>query len=220
MIPYWLDEVASPRASVQHDEVDAVVVGGGVTGCSCALTLAEAGLRVRLVDDRGIAEGASGRNGGFALRGGGAPYDVTREMVGAEAAQRLWRLTEEAIDRIERLAGDAFRRLGSLRIAADLEERDEIRAEYEALSRDGIAVEWRDDLEGPLTGRFAGALFHPGDGALQPARWVRRLAGLASEAGVEIVEHSRLDRSTRQVRRSWSRALTAIRAACWASSKG
>ena len=53
------------------------------------------------------------------------------------------------------MAGDAFRRIGSLRIAADPEERDEIRAEYEALSGDGIAVEWRDDLDGPLSGRFA-----------------------------------------------------------------
>jgi gamma-glutamylputrescine oxidase len=192
VIPYWLDEPAIRRAQPQHATVDAVVVGGGVTGCSCALTLAEAGLRVRLVDDRGIAEGASGRNGGFALRGAGAPYDVTREMIGAEPAQRLWSLTEGAIDRMERLAGDAFRRIGSLRIAADLEERDELHSEYEAMAGDGLAVEWRDDLDGPLAGRFAAALFHPGDGALQPARWVRRLAGLAAEAGVEIVEHTRL----------------------------
>ena len=57
------------------------------------------------MDDREIAEGASGRNGGFALRGGGAPYDVTRELIGPEPAQRLWRLTEEAIDRMERVGG-------------------------------------------------------------------------------------------------------------------
>ena len=192
MIPYWLDEPLSRRAAPHHDEVDAVVVGGGVTGCSCAFTLAQAGLRVRLHDDREIAAGASGRNGGFALRGGPAPYDVTRELIGAESALRFWRLTEEAIDRMAQLAGDSFRRLGSLRIAVDADERDELRAEYEALVEDGLAAEWRDDLDGPLAGRFSGALIHPTDGALQPARWVRRLAGLAAEAGVEIVEHSRI----------------------------
>jgi gamma-glutamylputrescine oxidase len=192
VIPYWLDEQVLPRAQPHHDEVDAVVVGGGVTGCSCALTLAERGLRVRLYDARGVAEGASGRNGGFALRGGPAPYDVTREMIGVEDANRFWRLTEEAIDRLERLAGDSFRRLGSLRIAVDAEERDELRAEYESLVEDGVAAEWRDVVDGPPAGRFSGALFHPTDGVLQPARWVRRLAGLASEAGVEIVEHSRV----------------------------
>ena len=34
---------------------------------------------------------------------------------------------------------------------------------------------------------------HPGDGSIHPARWVRRLAGLAAEAGVEIRERSRVD---------------------------
>ena len=37
------------------------------------------------------------------------------------------------------------------------------------------------------------AIRHPGDGALQPARWVRRLAALAAAAGVEVREHSRVD---------------------------
>jgi glycine/D-amino acid oxidase-like deaminating enzyme len=35
-------------------------------------------------------------------------------------------------------------------------------------------------------------MFHPPDAALQPARWVRRLAGLAARAGVEIREYSRV----------------------------
>lgn len=194
MIPYWLDEPAPARRNGRHDgPVDAVVVGAGVTGCSCALTLAGSGRRVRLVDAREVAGGASGRNGGFALRGGSAPYDVIRDSIGAADATRYWHLTEQAIDRMERLAGDTFRRLGSLRIAADAEERDELLAERDAMLEDGIAVEWRDGLDGPLEGRFTAALFHPTDGALQPARWVRRLAGLAEEAGVEIVEHSRVE---------------------------
>jgi gamma-glutamylputrescine oxidase len=70
VIPYWLDDPAAALPRVRHEEVDAVVVGGGVTGCSCALTLAQRGLRVRLHEAREIAGGASGRNGGFALRGG------------------------------------------------------------------------------------------------------------------------------------------------------
>ena len=42
----------------------------------------------------------------------------------------------------------------------------------------------------PLADRFHGALLHPGDGALQPARWVRRLGRLAAEAGAEVREHA------------------------------
>jgi glycine/D-amino acid oxidase-like deaminating enzyme len=188
---YWLAEPAPPIPEQRLDgPADAVVVGGGVTGCAAALTLAEAGLRVRLHDAREIAGGASGRNGGFALRGGAAPYDVTIETIGHDHARDLWRRTEEALDRLEALAGDAFARTGSLRLAADNEERDALAVEFEALRADGFAADWIDE---PLSGRFPAAIFHPGDAALQPARWVRRLAVLAAEAGVEIREHSRVE---------------------------
>jgi gamma-glutamylputrescine oxidase len=53
-------------------------------------------------------------------------------------------------------------------------------------------VEWRDGLPEPLAGRFDGAIFHPGDGSVQPARWVRRLAARAAEAGAELREHERI----------------------------
>jgi glycine/D-amino acid oxidase-like deaminating enzyme len=166
------------------------VIGGGVTGCAAALALAGAGLEVRLHDARKIAGGASGRNGGFALRGGAAPYDVTIETIGREQAARYWRMTEEALDRLASLAGDACRRTGSLRLALDEEERDALAAEYEALRADGFAAEWVDD---PMDGRFRSAIFHPGDAALQPARWVRRLAVLAAQAGADIREHHRVE---------------------------
>jgi gamma-glutamylputrescine oxidase len=166
------------------------VVGGGVTGCAAALNLAEAGLKVRLHDARQIAGGASGRNGGFALRGGAAPFDATTEAIGIDNAVWLWRQTELALDRIEELAGDAFARTGSLRLAADDEERDELAAELGAIRAAGFAAEWIDD---PLGGRFPAAVLHPSDASLQPARWVRRLAVRAAEVGVEIREHSRIE---------------------------
>jgi glycine/D-amino acid oxidase-like deaminating enzyme len=191
--PYWLDE---PAPAFSHgtaaSPVDVGIVGAGVTGCACALALAEAGLRVRVVDERRVAEGASGRNGGFALRGTAAPYDEVVGSVGRERALALWRWTEEEIDELERLAGDAFRRVGSLRLAADAEEREDLRDELEGLRADGLEAEWVDAPDGPLEGRFTAAIRHPTDGVLQPARWVRRLAALAAEAGAEIVEGRRV----------------------------
>src|SRR5688572_33422403 len=81
--PYWLVEPHEPIPRVELDgQPDVAVVGGGITGTSAALTLAEAGMRVRLYEARVIAGGASGRNGGFALRGGGAPYPVTAQSIG------------------------------------------------------------------------------------------------------------------------------------------
>ena len=191
---YWLDGPAEPVRTVRLDgAVDVAVVGGGVTGLSCALTLAEGGLRVRLHEARTIASGASGRNGGFALSGGAMLYHHGKVALGAERAAALWRLTERTLDRMESLAGDALRRVGSLRLAADEKERDDLRAEFEALREDGFAVEWVDEPGGRLTGLYLGGLFHPGDGALDPGRWIRRLAAQAAAAGVEIREHDRVE---------------------------
>jgi glycine/D-amino acid oxidase-like deaminating enzyme len=173
--PWWLAAAAPPLRAVRVDEPEVEIVGAGITGCSCALTLARSGVRVRVHDSREIAGGASGRNGGFALRGGAMAYDKAREWMGADRAAGYWRQTEAALDRLAELAGDSLTRAGSLRIAADDEEGEELRAEYEALRDDGFAAEWRDELDPPLAGRFTAAIFHPRDASLQPAKMVSGL---------------------------------------------
>ena len=191
MSSWWLaDDPAPPLPAAQLDEVDVEIVGAGITGISAALTLAEAGLRVRVRDARRVGEGASGRNGGFALRGGAMPYDRARDWLGAERAGEYWRLTEQHLDRLAGLAGDALRRAGSLRLAADEEERAELQVEFDALREDGFDADWRTDLVG---GRFPAAIFHPRDAAIQPARVVHRLADQAARTGVAFVENARVE---------------------------
>src|SRR5918992_5388287 len=100
MTSYWLDEPAVPRARNRFDgRVDLEIVGGGVTGVTAALVAARGGLRVRLREAREISSGASGRSGGFALRGGAMPYDVARRDLGRDRAAEPWRLTDPAPDR-------------------------------------------------------------------------------------------------------------------------
>jgi gamma-glutamylputrescine oxidase len=194
MTPYWLAEPAPAlRTGSGTGPVDVGIVGAGVTGCSCALALAESGLRVKVVDERRVAEGASGRNGGFALRGTAAPYDQVVASLGRERALALWRWTEAELEAMGALAGDAFRRLGSLRLAVDGEEREDLREEVEALWADGLEAEWIGAPGGLLSGRFSAAILHPTDAALQPARLVRRLAARAEEVGAEVVEGHRVE---------------------------
>jgi glycine/D-amino acid oxidase-like deaminating enzyme len=187
---FWLEETARPLPPAGTGRVDVAVVGAGVTGCSAALALGRAGLSVRVYEAREVAGGASGRNGGFALRGGAMPYAEARRRLGVERAAELWRRTEHALDRMEALAGDALRRPGSLRLAVDAAEAEALAADAEALRGDGFDVEWRRELRPPLRGRFVAALFHPRDGALQPARWVRGLAAAAIAHGAEIAERT------------------------------
>jgi gamma-glutamylputrescine oxidase len=194
MTPYWLVEPAPrlPRGN-GAGPVDVAIVGAGVTGCACALELANAGLRVRVLDERRVAEGASGRNGGFALRGTAGSYDDVVASFGRDRALALWQWTEAELREMAELAGDAFRPLGSLRLAVDAEEREDLRDELEALRADGLDAEWIDAPGGLLSGRFSAAIRHSTDGALQPARWVRSLADRASAAGAEFEEGRRVE---------------------------
>jgi glycine/D-amino acid oxidase-like deaminating enzyme len=187
---YWLDADPAPSFSSRGGagRVDVAIVGAGVTGCAAALRLARSGVRVRVHEARFVAAGASGRNGGFALRGGAMRYDLAREAYGADAARELWRWTEDAVDRFVELGGDTVRRVGSLRLAADEAEREAIRLEYEALRADGFAAQWIDRPLEP----FRAAIVHPQDAAFDPARFTRRLAAAAAAAGAEIVEGSRV----------------------------
>ena len=188
-VPYWLDSPAVRYPPLAGDEsVDVAVVGGGVTGLACARVLGEAGLRVRVLEARRVGGGASGRNGGFALRGLAIPY---AEL----GALDLWRLTEEALQRVAALAGDLFRPVGSMFLAVSEEELAEGRAELGALSQDGFAVEWRerDELPEILRPHFLGGLWHAADGLLEPGRWTRRLAALAAASGASLSEETRVD---------------------------
>jgi glycine/D-amino acid oxidase-like deaminating enzyme len=190
--PYWFEDLRPFPACSPDRHVEVAVVGGGVTGCSCALTLASAGRRVRVHEARRIGSGASGRNGGFGLWGGATAYDKAREQLGRERAKQYWELTDRYVARLAELAGDAYRRVGSFRVAADKAERAAIRAEYDALIEDGFRAEWVDELDGRAGELFHGALFHPGDGSLTPVRWIMRLAQLATAAGAELCEHTRV----------------------------
>ena len=144
MTPYWLDEPAPALPPGNGGPVDVGIVGAGITGCACALALAEAGLRVRVVDERRVAEGASGRNGGFALRGMAGPYDQVVADLGRERALALWRWTEAELARDGRARGRRLPAAREPRLAADAEEREDLRDEIEALWADGIEAEWID----------------------------------------------------------------------------
>src|SRR4029079_2809330 len=94
------------------------------------------------------------RNGGFALRGTAASYDQVVASFGRDRALALWQWTGAELAAMGGLSGYAFRRLGSLRIAADAEEREDLRDEIEALWADGLEAEWIDAPGGPLAGPF------------------------------------------------------------------
>ncbi len=75
---------------------DVCIVGGGYTGLSAALHLAGRGYDVALLEARKPGWGASGRNGGQLCSGQRKDQIALTNMVGEDAARRLWDLAEAA----------------------------------------------------------------------------------------------------------------------------
>lgn len=86
-----VNEVTRYPELANATETDVCIVGGGFTGVATALTLAERGYRVVLLEANRIGWGASGRNGGQVINGISGLGKVARAQ-GKGAEDLLWDL--------------------------------------------------------------------------------------------------------------------------------
>lgn len=165
-------------APVEPIVAEVAVIGLGASGLEACRHLASRGVDVVGLDARGVAAGAAGANGGFLLAGMARFHHDAVAHWGREAAVRWYARTLEELDRAFDEEPTA-RRVGSLRIAAEDTEIDDIHRQAEALDADGFAVEAFDD--GDRRG-----LLVPDDGVVQPVARCRRLAEEAVAAGARL----------------------------------
>src|SRR5689334_13004258 len=85
------------RPSLAGDaKADVCIIGGGFTGVSAALHLANLGARPLLIEAETIGFGASGRNGGQIHTGYRQTQERLERWLGVAHARDLWALSEEA----------------------------------------------------------------------------------------------------------------------------
>ncbi|TVS06315.1 MAG: FAD-binding oxidoreductase [Rhodobacteraceae bacterium] len=176
---------------------DVCVVGGGYTGLSAALHLAERGYSVILLEAHRVGFGASGRNGGQVGPGQRIGQDVLEKMVGRADARRLWDLGLEARDLVKeliaRLEIDCGYRPGVLHAdwhASDVPEAhayaDKLAREYDYTEIEALD---RAAVQGIVQSRaYQGGTLDHGSGHLHPLAYAFGLARGAVAAGVEICE--------------------------------
>jgi glycine/D-amino acid oxidase-like deaminating enzyme len=188
-------EPAVPTPTLSGDlRTDVVVVGGGVTGLSTALHLAEQGAQVVLLEAEEPGWGASGRNGGQVNPGLKHDPDEVERDYGRDLGARMNTLAGAApkfvFDLIERhgIRCDA-RRNGTLRAAIRAKHAAQVRASAEQLARRGAPVEL---LEGSRleqatgTARYRIAMLDRRGGDLNPLSFARGLARAALKAGAAV----------------------------------
>jgi glycine/D-amino acid oxidase-like deaminating enzyme len=173
---------------------DVVVVGGGFTGLSTALHLAENGARVILLEAFQPGWGASGRNGGQVNAGLKHDPDVVERDFGEDLGRRMNTLAGGAPDfvfgLIKRLGirCDA-RQNGTLRAAISDAHAAHVRESAEQWRRRHAPVELLQDgaLERATgTGRYRQAMFDRRGGDLNPLSYARGLARAAGLAGASV----------------------------------
>ncbi|MGR4067657.1 NAD(P)/FAD-dependent oxidoreductase [Billgrantia sp. C5P2] len=184
---------------VGQQRVDVCVIGGGITGCSAALHLAERGYTVALLEAQEIGYGASGRSGGQILPGLGTDIATVEQALGRERARDVWELSREAVrlttELIERHAIPCDLAWGYLHAAVKPRHVRELQQMQERLARDyGYeALSWLEGealRERVATEAYPGALHESEGGHLHPLNYTLGLARAAQRAGVAVHEHS------------------------------
>ena len=187
-------------------QADVLVVGGGYSGLSTALHLAEQGVSVVLIEAREVGYGGSGRSAGLVNAGVWKTPDYVVKQLGQEAGDRF----NQALYDSPRLVFDLVQRYkiecdadqtGTVNIAHNASAMNYLEDRCEQMIKQGASTRMLDaneaqSISGSPVYRHGGIL-DPNAGTIQPLSYVRGLASAAIEKGARLYQQSPLLKLTR-----------------------
>ncbi len=193
-----VNEVTNYPVLEGDHQADVCVVGGGFTGIATALTLAERGFSVAVVEANRVGWGASGRNGGQ-LISGLKGLDKIHKKYGASVTDMVWEMKWRGNDiireRVENYGIDCDLKDGYAEVATKpkqvewLQEYVDARVAHDA--PETYEVWDRDETQDKLgTDAYHGAFVCYRDGHLHPLNLCIGEARAAAGLGAKIFEQS------------------------------
>jgi len=180
---------------------DVCVIGGGYTGLSTALHLAEKGVDVVLLEAHRVGWGASGRNGGQVGTGQRVDQDGLEKLVGMTRARALWDMSLDSVALVKSLIASHAIDCGYVDGVIHADHRARFVAGSHAYAKklqktydyDKISSLSRAEISDHVgTDTYHGGTLDMGAGHLHPLNFALGLAGAALKAGVRIYENSRV----------------------------
>lgn len=197
--PYWWEDawpISVPPKPLPSN-TDVVVVGGGYTGLSTALTLLKNGRSVVVIEAGRVAEGASSRNGGMCGDQLKPRFDDLSARFGRSMASRLCGEARDALVYFQDFLSDNqircdFEKCGRLtgalseaQLAGVLRESETLRRhagiEYDVVEKSDCAKELGTEV-------YVGARLYRHHAGIHPAKYARELARCVLGAGGVICE--------------------------------
>lgn len=197
-------EVKAPKLGGDR-AVDVAVIGGGITGLSAALHLAERGVSAVLLEAGSFADGGSGRNVGLVNAGMWLPPEDIVDALGEEVGERANAVLADApalvFSIVDRYGIDCqATRTGTLHLAHNMKGADELARRFEQFRARSAPVDLLDESECRRkigTHRISRALLDHRAGTVNPTAYTRGLARAAVAAGADLYTHATVETITR-----------------------
>jgi glycine/D-amino acid oxidase-like deaminating enzyme len=204
--PFWLDTFPKSRRPSYpkwrgNAETTVVVIGGGLTGCACAYSIAAAGIPVILLEADRIGAGATAASVGIVREDFDASFEAVARAHGLRNARWLWQTARRA-------SLDFAAALRRLRIRCDLSPLElvrvcrpdadsarRLRREYQSRRDAGFDQTWMSavSLRREAALEAGGAIKSRGF-AIDPYRACVGLAAAAAARKGQVFEHSTVTR--------------------------
>jgi glycine/D-amino acid oxidase-like deaminating enzyme len=181
---------------------DICVVGGGFTGVATALTMAERGYSVALVEANRVSWGASGRNGGQLIHGFSSDQKIASKLDDRNRKllyDTIWRGNDIVLERIEKYGIDCDFKNGFLEVAAKSNHMRHFEEQKKFLDESGHPYEYRlmdreATREATGTDAYFGGLLTMRNGHLHPLNLCIGEARAAENLGAKFFEQSPVTR--------------------------